>query len=144
MSGTVTIASVALLVCVVITIILWLELRKERRFRQLAEAEARHTPGLLAANQKFESALRLSEERFQKLLESRAVGMFSAGQEFVNDANDTFLQLIGYTRDELAAHQIRWRDLVGNHIPVSKGGTAFGLPANPAELELVHRNGQRL
>src|SRR5262245_44256087 len=136
MSATVTITSVALLLCIIATIILLLKLRQERKARQSAEAELLRTSGLLNVSRQSEGALRSTEERFQKLLESRLVAAFSADETFVTEANDTFLCLTGCARDELAARRVRWRDVVAgvDRLPLT----------HPCELELVHKKGNRV
>lgn len=56
-----------------------------------------------------EDALRESEVRFRRLVESNIIGITIAdlnGQ--IYEANDAFLQLVGYTRDDLAAGQLWW------------------------------------
>ena len=55
------------------------------------------------------AALRTSEQRFRRLFEANIIGIaFSdfSGQEI--EANDAFLDLIGYTREDLQAGRIRW------------------------------------
>jgi two-component system cell cycle sensor histidine kinase/response regulator CckA len=58
-----------------------------------------------------EDALRASEARFARLWESGIVGIAIAdtrGNTY--DANDAYLQMIGYARAELAAGEVRWAD----------------------------------
>jgi PAS domain S-box-containing protein len=56
-----------------------------------------------------EEALRESERRFRRLVESNifgvAFGDFNGG---IHDANDAFLQIIGYDRDQMLSGQLRW------------------------------------
>jgi PAS domain S-box-containing protein len=56
-----------------------------------------------------EQALRESEARFRRLAESNIIGMviWNAGGEFV-EANDAFLDMLGFTREELHAGLVRW------------------------------------
>ena len=56
-----------------------------------------------------EAALRDSENRFRQVFESNVVGMmFTSFDGLVDDANDRFLEMIGYRREELHAKQINW------------------------------------
>lgn len=56
-----------------------------------------------------EIALRRSEARFKNLFESNIVGMFFASSEGeILDANDRFLQMIGFTREELDLGLVHW------------------------------------
>jgi len=48
-----------------------------------------------------ERARQESEARFRRLVESNLIGIVSAIDERIIEANDTFLQIIGYTREEL-------------------------------------------
>lgn len=55
-----------------------------------------------------------AEEKFQALFNSNVVGIIVSGlghDDPILDANDVFLNMIGYTRDELQAGKIVWRDL---------------------------------
>ncbi|WLT39992.1 PAS domain S-box protein [Synechocystis sp. B12] len=56
-----------------------------------------------------EIALRQSEARFRNLFESNIVGMFFASiQGEILDANDRFLRMIGFTRQELDLGLVHW------------------------------------
>ncbi|QHV01129.1 sensor domain-containing diguanylate cyclase [Synechocystis sp. CACIAM 05] len=56
-----------------------------------------------------EIALRESEARFRNLFESNIVGMFFASnQGEIFDANDRFLQMIGFTKEELDLGLVHW------------------------------------
>jgi PAS domain S-box-containing protein len=55
------------------------------------------------------ATLRTSEQRFRRLFEANILGIaFSdfSGQEI--EANDAFLELIGYTREDLQAGRVQW------------------------------------
>lgn len=59
-----------------------------------------------------EEDLRESEARFRALVESNLIGITIADQEgSIHEANDAFLSLIGYTREDLAAGQVKWTAL---------------------------------
>ncbi|HEY6556157.1 MAG TPA: PAS domain S-box protein [Polyangiaceae bacterium] len=65
-------------------------------------SERRHT----------ESALRESEARFRRLAESGIIGITIADVHgTIHEANDAYLKMIGYTRDELTHGGVRWLDL---------------------------------
>jgi PAS domain S-box-containing protein len=56
-----------------------------------------------------EDAIRESESRFRRLVESNIIGaVFSALDGSIWDANDAFLKMVGYTRSELEAGEIKW------------------------------------
>ncbi|HLI29723.1 MAG TPA: PAS domain S-box protein [Terriglobia bacterium] len=54
-------------------------------------------------------ALRKSESRFRRLVDSNIIGVFmgdASGSIF--EANNAFLKILGYTREDLLAGQVRW------------------------------------
>ena len=56
-----------------------------------------------------EAALRQSEAKFRRLVESNVVGIyFGDFNGRIYEANDAFLSLFGYTREELEAGSMRW------------------------------------
>jgi PAS domain S-box-containing protein len=65
----------------------------------------------VTSRRRLEDALRASEERFRRLMDSDIIGMFVVEGGMITEANDVFLKTIGYTRDELVARQLRWREL---------------------------------
>ncbi len=61
---------------------------------------------------KIEQALRESEIRFRRVFESNIVGMmFTDFDGIITDANDCFLEMLGYTRAELESKQINWANM---------------------------------
>ncbi|MBD1997855.1 response regulator [Leptolyngbya sp. FACHB-541] len=77
-------------------------LEKEIQQRQQLEAER---------EQAFK-ALQRSEARFRHLIESNVIGViFSMADGRITDANDAFLQIIGYSRADLQAGKINWQTL---------------------------------
>lgn len=68
--------------------------------------------GEIVGRRQVETELRKSESRFRRLVESNIVGVIIADFDgAVIEANDAFLKMIGYTREELARGQIHWTDL---------------------------------
>ncbi|MBD0333965.1 MAG: PAS domain S-box protein [Cyanobacteria bacterium Co-bin13] len=68
-----------------------------------------------AAQQKAEAnlrALRQSEARFGRLAESNLIGMIAADLNgSILEANDAFLQMVGYTKEDLRSGRMRWREM---------------------------------
>jgi PAS domain S-box-containing protein len=65
----------------------------------------------LLALSRSETALRESEERYRQLVEPNIIGIISANGERILDANDAFLRMVGYPREELEAGRLRWREM---------------------------------
>ena len=59
----------------------------------------------------LEDALQESESRFNRLADSNIIGIVSADDTTILEANDAFLRIVGYTRDDLSAGGIRWREM---------------------------------
>ena len=58
---------------------------------------------------RIEEALRQSQERVSVLMNSNIIGITIAEGEQIVDANDTFLRMTGYTREDLRAGRINWK-----------------------------------
>jgi PAS domain S-box-containing protein len=96
-----------------------------------------------------ETALRNSESRFKRLVESNVVGcIFWEASGLVTDANDSFLKMVGYSRSDLQAGQVNWRALTPPDqiessekaiAQMQKTGSAF-----PLEKEYVRKDGSRV
>ena len=66
----------------------------------------------ISGREQAQEALRESEERFRRLFESNLVGLaFWDSKHLITQANDAYLSIIGYTRQEFAPGMIGWRDL---------------------------------
>ena len=56
-----------------------------------------------------EVRLRESDERFRRVVESNMLGiMFWEASGAISDANDAFLRMVGYTRDDLTNGKLNW------------------------------------
>jgi len=71
--------------------------------RELRDREMRE------AHRKSEGALRASEARFSRLAQSGIIGIVTGdvSGEIV-EANDAFLRMVGYTRDDLRNGKVKW------------------------------------
>jgi PAS domain S-box-containing protein len=66
----------------------------------------------LSARRRAERALRDSEERYRLLFESDVMGtLFGDVHGNIKEANERFLRIVGYTREDLASGRLRWTDL---------------------------------
>ena len=92
---------------------------------------------------------RLHEARFRSLFHSRTLGLvFWDADGRITDANDIFLQAVGYARDDLLAGAVRWPDKTpAEHQPLARRAVqdiqATGA-CTPFETEWVRRDGTRM
>jgi PAS domain S-box-containing protein len=102
-----------------------------------------------AARRQTENALRESELRFRRLAESGLVGIIvadAAGR--IVEANDAFLTMVGYSRAELGAGLVNWREMTP---PEWRSLSATAIEdlrtsgvARPWEKEYVRKDGSRV
>ncbi|MBE3558421.1 MAG: PAS domain S-box protein [Ktedonobacteraceae bacterium] len=96
-----------------------------------------------------EQALRASEAKFRRLVEANINPiMVCDGRGRVWEANDAFLELVGYSREELDAGQVNWRRLTPPEYrqqdrAAIREKLATGV-CRPYEKECVHKSGRRV
>ena len=84
----------------------------------------------------------------QRLADANVIGMISGAGDLVTAANDYFLDLIGYTRQELLRGEVDWRGLTPPEWAAADGrayeqARTLGL-STAYEKEYVHRDGRRV
>jgi formate hydrogenlyase transcriptional activator len=93
--------------------------------------------------------LRRGRARIQPLpAESTIAGIVSGEFDQIPEANDAFLDLVGYTREDLQAGRLHWPDLTppeydGLDELAHEEGLRFGA-CTPFEKELIRKNGTRV
>ena len=103
----------------------------------------------ITQRKKAEESLRSSESRFRAMFDSNVVGMiFADFQGHILDANDYFLKIIGYTREELEANEIDWLAMTpAEHLPKDlmcmEDLRKYG-EISPWEKEYFHKEGHRV
>jgi PAS domain S-box-containing protein len=102
----------------------------------------------ITASQRAE-ALRASEARFRGLFESEMVGiLFWHVDGRVVDANDAFLQLIGYSRADVQGGGLRWTDLTPPSFAALDQRMIEQLRARgrcaPYQKEYIRKDGKRI
>ncbi|WP_375511216.1 PAS domain S-box protein [uncultured Nostoc sp.] len=104
----------------------------------------------ISEHKRAEKSLRESEARFRRLFESNLIGIaFWNVDGFIIDANDAFLQLAGYTRDEFATlGRINRRELTPVEYKDLDDRALLEVQATGVskiyEKEYIHRNGKRV
>ena len=96
-----------------------------------------------------EKALRTSEARFRGMFESNMMGTFYWRESgAVTDANDAFLTLVGYSRDDLRAGRVSWADMTPpEYRPLDEAGleeVAATGRCTPFEKEYIRKDGSRV
>jgi len=97
-----------------------------------------------------EAALRDNEQRMRRFYDSGLLGVIYwnvAGA--VTDANDRFLEMVGYTRADLQEGRINWLELTPPELlhldeAAIREVKATGFNASPFEKQFFHRNGSRV
>ncbi|TMI92140.1 MAG: PAS domain S-box protein [Bacteroidetes bacterium] len=103
----------------------------------------------ITTQKKAEQAVRQSEQRFRFLFDSNvlAVAFWKVGGE-VYDANDSFLNLVGYSREEMRQGKLNWRKFTlpeDAELHEQKVRQAVaGATIAPYEMQYIHKNGQRI
>jgi len=96
-----------------------------------------------------EEALRESEAKIRRLVDSNIIGIFIWDFDGrILEANDEFLRMVSYDREELVSGRIRWaeltppdwRDRNNARIEQQKGGGRF----EPFEKEYTRKDGRRV
>ncbi|MEH2148128.1 PAS domain-containing hybrid sensor histidine kinase/response regulator [Nostoc sp.] len=104
----------------------------------------------ITEHKRAEKSLRESEARFRRLFESNLIGVaFWNVDGLIIDANDAFLQLAGYTRDEFATlGRINWKELTPVEYKDLDDRAILEVQAKGVskiyETEYIHRNGKRV
>jgi formate hydrogenlyase transcriptional activator len=80
--------------------------------------------------------------------ESTIVGVVSGEFDHITEINDTFLDIIGYDREDLAAGRLAWADLTPREYAAQdefahEEGLRFGA-CSPVEKELIRKDGTRV
>ncbi|MHB8626725.1 MAG: PAS domain S-box protein [Aggregatilineales bacterium] len=105
-------------------------------------AQALHRAQLFAAE-------KISQMRLKRFIDSNIIGInYATSDGQVIDANDSFLQLVGHTREEMQAGQIDWLKITPpEFLPLDQKAIAEGEQTGkytPFEKEYIHKDGHRV
>lgn len=109
----------------------------------------REQVALLQADRANQVAKR-SEARLQRLVDSNIVGiMFWDIDGNITEANDIFLKIVGYTREDLLTGRVNWKEMtppeyVYLDVKALDEMKANGAVSNPFEKEYIRKDGSRI
>ncbi len=100
-------------------------------------------------NQHTQDALGLSQDRVRYLVQSNLIGVISWDTGGgISEANDAFLKMIAYSRDDLVGGHVRWGDMTPPEYRDSDrryiNGLMTGGNSTPYEKELISADGRRI
>lgn len=103
----------------------------------------------ITARRQSEEQIRASEIRYRRFMESQIIGIIIADTTgVIREANDLFLNMLGYSRAEFDASRLRWDTLTA---PAGAAADAHAVEelksagfAAPWEKEFLHRDGRHV
>lgn len=102
----------------------------------------------ITERKQMEEALRASEAKVRRLIDSNLIGILYGNHGQITEANDAFLNMLGYSRDELASGQLYWRALTPPEyfeLDEQRSEEAFARGVcTPYEKEFIHKDGHRV
>jgi PAS domain S-box-containing protein len=112
---------------------------------RLFEAEKQRTLALAHANRDLAER----EAKIRRLVEANIIGIFISGLKGrILEANDAFLHVVGYDRDDLVSGRIRWTDLTPPEWRERDKRALAELSSNtiaqPYEKEFFRKDGSRV
>src|SRR5215472_5362029 len=124
----------------------------EERLRSEAELERQKlnaSQELLAETSRFYRELQNREAKIRRLVEANVVGIVMWNLEgTITGANDAFLHIVGYDREDLASGRVRWTGLTPPEWRDQDERAIADLKANgvfqPCEKEYFRKNGSRV
>ncbi|MFC1762517.1 PAS domain S-box protein [Planctomycetota bacterium] len=103
----------------------------------------------ITLRKQMEEALQDSEGRFRSVFESKMIGiLFWNAEGDITDANDAFLAMVGYRRDDVLSGKVRWRDMTPPEYAEQDKKALEEIAATgamtPVEKEYICRDGRRI
>ncbi|GCE31607.1 histidine kinase [Dictyobacter alpinus] len=92
--------------------------------------------------------LQRSEARSRRLMDSNIIGVFFAEGSLIIEANDAFLQMLGYQQEDLQAHGLDWTTITPPEYAKLDERAIQQLlvrgSCTPYEKEFIHKDGSRV
>jgi PAS domain S-box-containing protein len=102
----------------------------------------------LTGQRRAEAALRHSAALLGRLREANVLGVVVAGEHRVYEANDAYLDIVGYSRDDLEAGRIAWRTITPPELASTDDKAVEQLRragvCQPFEKQYMHKDGHRV
>jgi PAS domain S-box-containing protein len=103
---------------------------------------------LAVDNARLYTATHEAEAKVRRLLDAGVIGVIVTDDERILEANDHFLGMIGYTREELDAGRLRWPEMTPREFAFLDEQAVSELAsrgvATPYEKEYLRRDGSRI
>lgn len=105
--------------------------------------------GMGIQRDRVKEALKVNEEKFNSFVDANVIGiLFGDIHGLVHNANDGFLRMIGYSREELQAQKISWIDITPpEYLPLDEERIAEAKKqgaCTPYEKEYIRKDGSRI
>lgn len=102
----------------------------------------------ITSRHRMEEALRASEERFRRMIDSNIIGVIVLEAGVITEANDVFLKMIGHTRIDLVTRQLNWHEMTPAEYDAADAEalTEFRVAGAfaPYEKEFFRKDGSRV
>jgi diguanylate cyclase (GGDEF)-like protein/PAS domain S-box-containing protein len=99
----------------------------------------------IEARKRAEKSNRASEARFRCVVDSNLIGIvFLNLSGVILEANDAFLKLVGYTREELERGDLSWHAITPKEDRLQEAEALKALKSAPVEKEYVRKDGSRV
>lgn len=95
-----------------------------------------------------EDMLRQSQERVQKLMDANIIGIMVNDDRYILEANDALLEMLGYTRADMEARRMDWREMTPaeyTHLDqIALEELKLHGRCKPFEKEYIRKDGSRI
>ncbi|HEY9652090.1 MAG TPA: PAS domain S-box protein, partial [Coleofasciculaceae cyanobacterium] len=103
----------------------------------------------ITEQKQLEDSLRQSEARFRRLVESNIIGVFFPDLEgHIFEGNEAFLQMVGYTKDDLHQGKVNWKTMSPSEYDSLDEQKITELKTlgvcTPFEKEYIRKDGSRI
>lgn len=102
----------------------------------------------ISDRKRAETALQQSEAKFRRLFESNIIGIIWADEQKIINANDIFLEMVGYSRQELQVGKLHWQKMTpAEYSDLDRQGIAESISSGvctPFEKEYIRQDGTRV